>query len=88
MLISYNIQSPKIFSSCVDNVICFMGTGMIESMLEPHMKENANASQTDVGLTFMIYALVYTVAGLSAGYVNKEYRNHYVVGLFFKRRGS
>ena len=49
-----------------------MGTGMVESMLEPHMKENANASQTEVGLTFMIYALVYTVAGLAAGYVNKK----------------
>ena len=46
-----------------------MGTGMIESMLEPHMKDKAGASQAEVGLTFMIYALVYTVAGVAAGYV-------------------
>ena len=64
------MQSPKICSSFVDNLICFMGTGMIESMLEPHMKEKANASSFEIGLTFMIYALVYTVAGLAAGYVS------------------
>ena len=66
------IQSPKICSSFVDNLICFMGTGMIDSMLEPHMKNTANATQTEVGLTFMIYAFVYTVAGLIAGYVSLE----------------
>ena len=49
-----------------------MGTGMIESMLEPHMKDKADASQTEVGFTFMIYALVYTVAGVAAGYVINE----------------
>ena len=46
-----------------------MGTGMIESMLEPHLKDTAGASQTEIGITFMIYAIVYTVAGLGAGYV-------------------
>ena len=48
-----------------------MGTGMIESMLEPHMKEKADSTQTQVGLTFMIYAVAYTVAGVFAGYVSK-----------------
>ena len=47
-----------------------MGTGMIESMLEPHLKDTAGASQTEIGITFMIYAIVYTVAGLGAGYVS------------------
>ena len=47
-----------------------MGTGMIESMLEPHLKDTAGASQTEIGITFMIYAIVYTFAGLGAGYVS------------------
>ena len=49
-----------------------MGTGMIESMLEPHLKDTAGASQTEIGITFMIYAIVYTVAGLGAGYVRAK----------------
>ena len=54
----------------MDNLICFMGTGMIESMLEPHLKDTAGATQTEIGITFMIDATVYTVAGLGAGYVS------------------
>ena len=64
------MQSPKICSSFVDNLICFMGTGMIEAMLEPHMKEKVNATQNEVGLAFAIYAVAYTVAGVGAGYVS------------------
>ena len=64
------IQSPKICSSFVDNLICFMGTGMIEAMLEPHMKEKVNATQNEVGLAFAIYAVAYTVSGVGAGYVS------------------
>ena len=43
---------------------------MIDSMLEPHMKDSAGASQTDVVVAFIIYAGVYTVAGIVAGYVS------------------
>ena len=64
------MQSPKICSSFVDNLICFMGTGMIEAMLEPHMKEKVNATQNEVGLAFAIYAVAYTVSGVGAGYVS------------------
>ena len=46
-----------------------MGTGMIEAMLEPHMKEKVHATQNEVGLAFAIYAIAYTVAGVGAGYV-------------------
>ena len=56
--------------SLVDNLICFMGTGMIESMLEPHMKAKSHSTQSEVGVTFMIYALTYTVASPVAGYVS------------------
>ena len=56
----------------MDNLICFMGNGMIESMLEPHLKNTAGASQTEIGITFMIDATAYTVAGLGAGYVGAK----------------
>ena len=75
------IQSPKICSSLVDNLICFMGTGMIDSMLEPHMKDSAGASQTDVVVAFIIYAGVYTVAGIVAGYVS--FYQTFISQLFF-----
>ena len=58
-----------------------MGTGMIESMLEPHMKDTAGASQTEIGITFMIYAIVYTVAGIGAGYVSLH-ESLYIVCVF------
>ena len=56
----------------MDNLICFMGNGMIESMLEPHLKNTVGASQTEIGITFMIDATAYTVAGLGAGYVGAK----------------
>ena len=46
-----------------------MGIGMVESMLEPYMKEETHATQEQVGLTFMIYNLVYTLGSPLAGYV-------------------
>ena len=63
-------QTPKICLSFLDNLICFMGTGMIESMLEPHMIKEAHSSHEEVGLAFMIYSLVYTLASPLAGYVS------------------
>ena len=38
-------QSPAISLPFLDNFICFCGNGMIESMLEPHLKGAAGASQ-------------------------------------------
>ncbi len=32
----------------VDNVVCFCGYGFLESMLEPHMKNSAGATQLEV----------------------------------------
>ena len=46
-----------------------MGAGMIESMLEPHMKDHAHAAQSEVIFPFVIYAATYTVSGLVTGYV-------------------
>ena len=38
----------------LDVFICITGLGMIESMLEPHLKRKAMASQVEVGVSFFI----------------------------------
>ena len=53
----------------VDNFICFCGNGMIESMLEPHLKD-AGATQSQVGLTFLILGGVYMVTTPISGFVS------------------
>ena len=40
-----SIQTPAIFMPYVDNIVCFCGYGFIESMLEPHLKDAAGATQ-------------------------------------------
>ena len=57
-------------SSFVDNLICFMGNGMIDSMLEPHLRDAVGATQIEIGVTFMIDGIVYTISGIGAGYVS------------------
>ena len=54
----------------LDNFICFCGNGMIESMLEPHLKDAAGATQTEVGLTFLILGGVYMATTPITGYVS------------------
>ena len=44
---------------------------MIESMLEPHLR-SVGATQTEVGLTFLILGGVYMVTTPIAGYVSRE----------------
>ena len=56
--------------SFMDNLICFMGVGMVEAMLEPHMLAKADSTILEVGETFMIYNLVYVFASVFAGYVS------------------
>ncbi len=52
-----------------DNFLCFSGFGMIESMLEPHMKNNAGSTQLDVGMTFLIIGGLYMTSSVTAGFV-------------------
>jgi hypothetical protein len=54
----------------IDNFICFCGDGMIESMLEPHMKVTAGSSQLDVGVAFIILGAVYMSCSIIAGFVS------------------
>ncbi len=52
-----------------DNFVCFSGFGMIESMLEPHMKDNAGSTQLDVGMAFLIIGGLYMFSSIAAGFV-------------------
>merc|ERR1719362_1681602 len=62
------LKHSSIFLPIIDNLICFFGNGMIESMLEPHLR-SVGATQTEVGLTFLILGGVYMVTTPIAGYV-------------------
>ena len=53
-----------------DAFLCSSGVGMIESMLEPHLKSKAGASQTDVGLTFLMIGGVYMFSSPVCGFVS------------------
>ena len=57
------------FLPYLDNFLIHCGIGMIESMLEPHLKQNAGATQTDVGIAFLIYGGVYMISSPIAGLV-------------------
>ena len=43
---------------------------MIESMLEPHLKREAGATQADVGVTFLILGGVYMFSSPIGGLVS------------------
>ena len=43
---------------------------MIESMLEPHLREDASATQNQIGITFLILGGVYMVASPIMGFVS------------------
>ena len=64
------LQAPSILLPYLDNFFCFCGNGMIESMLEPHLKGKANATQGDVGITFFILGAVYMVSCPIGGWVS------------------
>jgi hypothetical protein len=55
----------------IDNFICICGNGMIESMLEPHMINEAGSSQLDVGVTFFILGGFYMLGAITTGYVSQ-----------------
>ena len=63
-------QNPSIFTPFFDNFVCFAGSGMIESMLEPHMKNEAGSTQMDVGLAFLILGGLYMTMSVTAGFVS------------------
>ena len=52
---------------------------MIESMLEPHLKRKAGASQSDVGITFLILGGVYMISSPIGGLVSMGIFNYFQV---------
>ena len=57
----------------VDNFFCACGNGMIESMLEPHLKSAAGADQMQIGITFLILGGFYMATTPVVGYVRIPY---------------
>lgn len=62
-------KSPSILLPYFDNFVCLCGAGMIESMLEPYMKQMAGATQMDVGNTFLTLGALYMVTSPVTGYI-------------------
>ena len=51
----------------VDNFVAYTGNGFIVSMLEPHMKRTANASQFEVAYAFLLLGILYMSCNVLAG---------------------
>ena len=56
----------------IDVLNCTVGNGMIEAMLEPHLKRKAYASQAEVGISFFILGAVYMVISPIVGLVSSH----------------
>jgi hypothetical protein len=55
----------------IDNVITFCGFSFIEAMLEPHAREVALMSGTEISNVFVIIGAVYLVFSIIAGQVSE-----------------
>ena len=53
-------------------MVSFCGIGFIESMLEPHAREDAGLSAVDVRSIFVILGAIDLLGMLLAGYVSDE----------------
>ncbi len=53
----------------IDNFVVFSGNGMLEAMLEPHLKDEAGATQWDVAFTFLVMGGCYMVTSPLTGCV-------------------
>ena len=60
----------SLFLPFLDLFISLCGIGMLESMLEPHLKQTG-ASTSDVGISFLIYGGCYMLGMILAGLVDK-----------------
>ena len=64
------VKNVPILLPHLDNTVCYAGYGMIESMLAPHMQETVEATQRQVGHTFVIGGVVYMFSSVIIGYVS------------------
>ncbi len=63
-------QHPSLLIPFVDGFTCFTGNGMTEAMLEPHLKDEAGATQQQVAWTFFILGGMYLITMPTIGYVS------------------
>jgi predicted MFS family arabinose efflux permease len=61
--------SMSLFLPFVDLFAALCGNGMLESMLEPHLKF-AGASTVDVGVSFLVFGCCYMFGNLLFGAVS------------------
>ena len=63
------VQTPSILMPFVDNFTCFLVNGMIQSMLEPHLRQlGANVDQ--IGTVFLVQGCTYMVSAIVSGLVS------------------
>ena len=72
LILVFNCRMKTIFSSLslslpfMDLFAALCGNGMLESMLEPHLKY-AGASTVDVGVSFLIFGCCYMLGNVLFG---------------------
>jgi len=62
-------QTPELFLPYLDVFTCYIGNGMTESLMEPHLKKEAGASQSEVAFAFAVLAGSYLVTMFTMGFV-------------------
>ena len=62
------ICHPSLMMPFIDLFAALCGNGMLESMLEPHLRETG-ASTLDVGLSFLVFGCCYMVGNMFFGQV-------------------
>ncbi len=65
------VKRPLLMVPFLDALTCFTADGMVEAMLEPHLKNEAHASQGQVAVTFLILGSTYAFAFPLAGFVSR-----------------
>ena len=63
------VTSLSLFLPFLDLFAALCGNGMLESMLEPHLKETG-AGTVDTGISFLVFGCMYMFGNLLFGAVN------------------
>ena len=63
------VSSPALLFPFVDLFSALCGNGMLESMLEPHLRF-AGASTIDVGVSFLVFGCCYSIGNMLFGSVS------------------
>ena len=69
------ISSPALLFPFVDLFSALCGNGMLESMLEPHLRETG-ASTIDIGVSFLVFGCCYSIGNMLFGSVGHRVKSH------------